>query len=258
MARHIEVWMDGIRLTSVGAILIQDVEESPAELELTYGTRLIRAGQDLTVNRRKSLRVTITFVIRELFDLAKRNLILQAVNAWASGSILEMSNHPGQRLRVHCRSFASLGTVRNYAMEIKLEFEADEVPYWEELLPVTAQGSGTSGTLTLLVPGSTLVPMDFRFTPSGGALASMTVTAACAGVSKQIVLSGMSVGSGSAVDLQVDASDRFGIVSGSYNLLQYRTISSDDDLTVPAGLVTVAWSASRTGTATVTARGRWI
>ena len=39
--------MDGIRLTSVGAILIQDAEESPAELELTYGTRLIRAGQDL-------------------------------------------------------------------------------------------------------------------------------------------------------------------------------------------------------------------
>lgn len=258
MARHIEVSMDGIPLSSVGAILIQAVDESPAEMELTYGARLIRPGQDLTVNRRKSLRVTVTFVIRELRDLAKRNAILQAVNAWASGSILELSNHPGQRLRVRCKSFASLGTVRNYATEIKLEFEADEVPYWEDIYPLTVEIPAAYGYTDILVPGTAPTPVTVKYTPKSASLASFTVTAVGGGVTKQIELTGMQVGKGSTVSLMVDEADRFGISSGSYNLLQYRSIASADDLTMPAGKVRVTWNASTSGNLVIMARGRWI
>jgi hypothetical protein len=57
MARHMDAWMDGVKLADVGAILIQQVDESPAEMEITYVTRPIRPGSDVLQNKRKSLKV---------------------------------------------------------------------------------------------------------------------------------------------------------------------------------------------------------
>ena len=91
MARHVDAWMDGVRLADLGAILIQDVNEPTADQEITYGNRPGRAGRDVLVNKRRLLRVSIEIAIRELFDLKKRTAILQAVAGWANGSILELA-----------------------------------------------------------------------------------------------------------------------------------------------------------------------
>ncbi len=260
MARHVEVFMDGVKLTDVAGILIQDIEEFAAEMDLVYGARLIRAGQDVQAIRRKSLKVSITFVIKELKDLARRNTILQEVCRWASGSVLEISNHPGQQLHVHCRAYPSLTNVRKYWSELKIELEADEIPFWEEKLPVTRQllQQSDTGSGSLMIPGTALTPVNVRFVPAGGSLTSLAVTVVSGSVSKTITLSNLTVGSGSPVDLMVDDQDRFVIRSGSYNLLQYRTVDSADDFIVPAGLVSFSWEASRGGNITASAKGRWL
>lgn len=256
MARHVEAIMNGVPLSAVGPVLIQQVQEPPAEMEITYGARPLRNGQDVLSSRRKSLKVTIDTAIKELFDLGKRSSILAMMAGWAKGTTLELSNHPGQFLAVKCRNFPSLGAVRDYTSKISIELEASEVPYWQELIPATGSGSGTTGTVNLFVPGTADdVPVDLTFTPSG-TLTSLTVTVSSSGVTKSISLSGMSVSG--AVKLQREAGDCLGIVTGSTSLLQYRSESSADDLMVPAGAVEVTWTANVSGSMAASARGRWL
>lgn len=258
MSRHINAVLDGVQLSEIGPILIQQVNEPPAEMEITYGARPGRSGQDVLTRRRRSLKVTIEATIKELYDLSTRNNILQAIAEWANGSILELSNHPGQRLNVVCRNYPALGNVREYTQTISIELEADENPYWEETVPAIVSGSGSSGTAQLYIPGTAPeIPVEATFTPSG-ALTSLTVTATCGGITRSIALSGMSVASGTAVNLKYAAWDRLEILAGSTSLLQYRSASSADDLLIPAGTATLTWSANVSGTMQFSARGRWL
>ena len=256
MARHVEAWMDGVRLSDLGAVLIQSVNEPSPDQEITYGNRPQSEGRDVLVNKRRGLKITIEAVIRELFDLAKRTKIEQAIAGWASGSILELSNHPGQRLHVTRRMDPALGAVRNYNSVIKIELEASEIPFWEDIVPNTYSGSGSSGSGTLLIGGTGFqIPVDATFTPSG-TLTTLTVTVACDGVTRSIQLSGMSVSG--AVAFGRDEHDRLTIKNGNTSLLRYRTQASADDLVVPHGSATVSWSANVSGSMAFSARGRWL
>lgn len=256
MARHIEAWMDGVRLSDLGDVIIQDVNEPAAEMEVTYSPRSFRSGQNVIKRRRKSLRVTIHAAIHELFDLPRRNQIRQAVAEWCGGTYLELSNHPDQRLKVICKGEPGLGDVREFTSQLNIELEANEIPFWEEKVPSTVTGSGSSGSETLFIPGTAKeVPVEVSFTP-GAALESLTVTVSCGGVSRQIALSGMSVTG--AITFGRDEHDRITIRSGTTSLLRYRSASSADDLIIPAGQATVTWSASTGGSISFSARGRWL
>ncbi len=256
MARHVDAWMDGVQLSSIGDVIIQNVNEPAPDQETTYVQRPVRSGQDVQKNKRKSLKVTIETVIRELYDLPRRTRIQQAVAEWATGGVLELSNHPGQRLRVIGKASPALGKVRDYNSTVSIELEADVVPYWENLQPNSASGSGSSGSVSLLIDGTAdEIPVEATFTPSG-TLTSLTVTVACGGVTRQIALSGMSV-SGTVV-FGRDDYDRLTIKNGSTSLLRYRSDSSADDLIVPHGNATVSWSANVSGSMVFSARGRWL
>ena len=260
MARHMDAWMDGVKLADVGAILIQQVDESPAEMEITYGTRPIRPGSDVLQNKRKSLKVTLTCAIREIKDLKVRTHILQRMAAWASGSILELSNHPDQQLRVRCKAFPALGSVRDYTSEIKIELEAAEFPYWEDTVPMEwTASSSASGSKSIIIPGTAQSPITFRFTPSGAmSNGTLTVTATGGGITKQIVLSGLNVSSGAVLELGPDSMDRFLIHAGTSNYLSCRSMASADDLVLPAGIATVSWVSSVAGAVGIHVRGRWL
>lgn len=256
MARHVDAWMDGVRLADLGAILIQDVNEPTADQEITYGNRPGRAGRDVLVNKRRLLRVSIEIAIRELFDLKKRTAILQAVAGWANGSILELSNHPGQRLHVRQKAAPALGKVRDYTTVMDIDFEASVIPFWEELLPVTISRSGATGSGQMQIPGTVdQVPIEFTFTPSG-TLTALTVSVASGGVTQQIQLTGLSVTG--AVVFGRDADDRLTIMRGSTSLMRYRTQESADDLLIPCGNATVSFIANVSGTGVFSARGRWL
>lgn len=258
MARHIEAWMDGVRLSDIGAIVIDDVSEPPAEVEITYWSRSVSGGQGIQKRRRKSLSVSIHAKIHELFDLKKRNAIRQAIAAWCNGSILELSNHPDQRLHVICKGEPGLGAVRDFNALLDIELEADEIPYWEDKVQNTASGSGTTGSTTLLIAGTAKeIPVEVTFTP-GSALAALTVTVACGGITKSIALSGMSIASGSPVVFGRDDQDRLTIKNGSTSLMRYRSAASADDLIIPAGNATVSWTAGVSGSISFSARGRWL
>ena len=259
MARHVDVWMDGVRLADIGGILLQQVTESPPEMEVTYGARPIRSGRDILTDKRQALQVSITLVIRELFDLIKRNAILQALAQWASGSVLELSNHPGQVLHVRCKSFPSLGEVRNYAAEIKIDLEAAEIPFWVEKIPVSiTKAAPQTGSLSLFVPGTALTPVNVSCVTNGN-LSDFSLAVSSSGTSKTITLAGMTgLSAGSVVDLKNDTNDRFVIVNGADSLLRYRSMLSADDLMVSPGNVTLNWSMNVSGTMTVTAAGRWL
>ena len=47
MARHVDAVMDGVSLSAVGPIIIQQIQEQAAEIEITYGVRPVRNGQDV-------------------------------------------------------------------------------------------------------------------------------------------------------------------------------------------------------------------
>ena len=256
MARHVEAWMNGVQLSSIGPVLIQDVQENAPTQETTYMARPLRSGQDVQKNRRTSLRVTIQAAIRELYDLPRRTAVLQQIAAWAACGVLELSNHPGQRLHVIGKASPALGNVRDYTNRIAIELEADTVPYWEAIATMTATGTGASGTENLNIEGTAReIPIEVAFTPSG-TLTDLTVSVSCGGVTRQIALSGMSI-SGSVIFGRDDC-DRLTIKNGSTSLLRYRTAASADDLIVPHGAATVSWQASVTGEITFQARGRWL
>ena len=258
MARHIDAWMDGVRLSDIGRIVIDDVSEPPAEMDIGYQARAIRGGQDVSKRRRKSLKVTIHAKVHELYDLGKRNAIREAIAAWSNGSILELSNHPDRQLHVTCIAEPGLGAVRDFNSLLDIELEANAIPYWEDKIANTVTGSGATGSTTLLIAGTAKeVPVECTFTP-GSALTALTVTVSCGGITKSIALSGMSIESGSAVVFGRDEKDRLTIKNGSTSLLRYRSAASADDLTVPAGRATVSWTAGVSGSISFSARGRWL
>ena len=256
MSRRVDAILDNVSLRDIGPVLISQVREPPAEMDIMYGTRPGRSGQDVLSSRRRLLRVSIDAQIKELYNLALRTSVQQDIAGWARGSILELSSHPGQQLHVKCRSYPALGEIRDYTSELTIELEADEIPYWEEKIPTTGSGSGASGSVQMFIPGTAdEIPVDAVFTPSG-TVTSLTVTAACAGISKTITLSGISTTG--AVKLTHDAGSRLEITTGSTSLLPYRTAASADDLLIPAGTVTVTWTANVSGSMQLTARGRWL
>ncbi len=256
MARRIDAWMNGVRLSDIGPIYIKQVNEPGPEMEITYIERPTRGGQEVARRRRKVLKVSIVAQIHELWDLARRTEIRQAIAAWSEGGILELSNHPGQQLHVLSTGEPGVGSVRDFNSEIDIELEANEIPYWEEKNTVTVSGTGSSGSYTVTIPGTAKeVPVGAVFTPSA-AVTDLTVTAACGGVTKSIQLTGMSVSG--AITFGRDAFDRITIYSGSTNLMPYRTQASADDLIIPAGAATMSFSAGVSGTMLFTAKGRWL
>ena len=257
MARHIEAWMDGVRLSEIGAIVIRDVSEQPPEMEIEYTGRPVLGGRTVHKRRRRALRVTIDAAIHELYDLKKRAAIHDAIAKWCSGSILELSNHPGRQLHVISGGVPGLGSVRDFNSILSIELEANAIPYWEEKMANTASGSGASGSTTLWIPGTAKeVPVDVTVA-SGSGISSLTVIVTCGGITKSIALSGMSSVAG-AITFSRDADDRLQILTGSTNLMPYRTAASSDDLIIPAGMATVSWSASASRSVTFSARGRWL
>jgi len=257
MARHIEAWMDGVRLADLGAVFVRDMEEPPPEMEIEYINRAARGGRGIERRQRRALQLTLHVAIHELFDLKKRADLRDAVAAWANGSILELSNHPDRRLHVICLADPGLADVRDINSTLDISLEADVIPYWEDKLPATASGSGTSGSATLLIPGTAKeVPVDVTVA-SGTGISSLTVTVSCNGVTKSITMSGMDSVTG-AIIFSRDDQDRLQIMTGTTSLLPYRTAASADDLIIPAGSATVSWTASASRSVSFSARGRWL
>ena len=56
MPRHVDAWMDGVALSTVGPILIRQVHEDPPVLEIQNGDRPGGYGQRVLSKKRQSLK----------------------------------------------------------------------------------------------------------------------------------------------------------------------------------------------------------
>lgn len=253
MPRHVDAWMDGVALSSLGPILISNVYEDAPEFDIMTGERPGRDGQRLLRIERLSLSVAIECVIRERFDLAARSRIVEEMARWSRGSVLELSNHPERRLNVYCISAPSLGTVRDYTSVVRMEFEADTVPFWEDVTPNVLTISGSSASGILAVPGTALAPVCLTVTPTGGTLTAFSVTAG----GQTVSLSGLSVATSGSLVFERSARDDLAIRSGSASLLSKRSVLSADDLLAGPGRIAVSYTANTACDVRLSVRGRW-
>jgi len=252
MPRHISVALDGVDLSSVAPVLIQQVHEDAPALELTEADRPGRYGQRLAARKRQSLRVAVEFALRERFDLAARAHWASEILRWSRGEWLELSYRPDQRLRVRCTAEPALTEARNYAAVLRVEFTAYAVPYWEDKIAVAKILTGTSAETGFPVPGVVETPLELVVTPTGGTLTNFSVTAG----GQTVALTGLSIPQNTALTFSRDFQDSLAISAAGVSQLPRRTAASADDLLLTPGRQTVSFTADTACTVTILARGR--
>ena len=253
MPRHIEAWMDGVALSSIGQILIQQVYEDPPQMEIITGERPGRYGERMISTTRKSLRVSIEAAIQELHDLSVRARIQERMAAWAMGRELRLSSRPERRLLVSCTAMPALSAVRNYTQTLRIEFTAHAVPYWEDAVPMQTALRGTRGSGTLVIPGTVRTPVSLTVRPTDAALTSFTATVGGA----FIALSGLSVPKGESLSFERSEWDDLAILLGGASQLSHRSAQSADDLLARPGRADVAFTANTACEVAFSTRGRW-
>lgn len=243
--------MDGVALSTVGPFIIREVHEDPPTMEITNGERPGGYGQRLILKKRQSLKVAIEVVIRELFDLSARVRHAEALAAWAQGSVLELSNHPGRRLLVYCSGEPAVGEVRDYNSVLRVELTADTVPYWEDATPSLATAASTSGTL--YVPGTALTPVGLTVTPTEDTLTEFSVTVG----GQTIALTSLSVPQDGVLRFDRDSRDDLMISYNGASMLSKRSAASADDLFTAPGLAAYSYTADADCDVVLSVRGRW-
>lgn len=255
MPRHVEAYLDGRSLRDAAPrIWITQITEDAATLEPRTSVFPGWDGERLIRTERRSLTVHIECQVHEVHNLTARAAALDAIAAWAGGGgILTVSYRPHQRLRVTPTAVPALGAARDYTQTITADLTAYAVPYWEDMTVRTAEpAAAASGETLLSVPGSVDTPLDAEITPAA-ALTSLQITTARGAVALQ----GLSVAAGKKIILSHTEDDILTITADGTGVLRCRTAASADDLLIPAGPSTVAWTADAACAVKLMARGRY-
>ena len=246
----------------ISRVEVADGKESISAASLAGDT----AGSRVTGIHRDSLDVTVKFRIRlKKRDMAERDSVLEAVNAWAlPGGWLTTNYKTGRRIRVFLAQAAGEGDPWDWTKEYALVFRACGVPYWQEstATSVTSEGIAT-GTVQLTVPGSAKGVLNYQFkNTSGSTINNMSIM--CTG-GYSMIFDGLGLANGET--LVADHYDtgklcylrlRIKNTSNSYrSVLAKRTGGVGDDLTVSPGAVTVTLDSTGAGNLTVSCFGRF-
>lgn len=252
--KRLDAWLNGQSLRGLDAIvLVPQITEEPPQIEATYGENAGGHGQRLLQRRRTSRRITVTVQLRELYDLARRAAVLDALNAWAGDGLLLVSYRPGKQIPVRCVSRPAMGAARDVLSEYAFGFDAAAQPFWEDVIPeaLTLTGSDASGTL--IVPGTEPCRITATITPTGGDLTAFSISAGdCA-----FEFADLDIAQDTPVTIDYVDHDYLAVTAGGVSLLDKRTAASDDDLIVSPGRRTVAFEANTACAVTVYARGLW-
>ena len=255
MARHMEAWMDGVQLSTVGPVIISDFYDDAPSREISTGAIPGRYGQRVLTRKVTERTVTLALLIRELYDLPRRARTVDDIARWASGHVLEVSSRPGQRLRVELSTPPGVGAARTYTTEIRVGFTAYAVPFWEDTAAVAASATGTEGEVALYVPGTAPdTPVGVIVTPSSGTLTTLSLSLDSG---DELSFTGLTATAAAPLIIGTDEEDRITITQGGVSCLSCRTGS--DDLRAACGaLCTLSFEADTACTVTASARGRWL
>ena len=251
--RHIDVTMDGAALPS--GIIVQQVHEDPATMEILNGDRPGRDGQLVLGSRRTTRKVAIECLITEIHNLQTRAQKADALAQWARGTALAVNYRPTQVLRGHCTSYPSLTDVRDYTAPLRVEFTADVVPYWEDAAEITRSISNAkiSSISTSFNSGTVPAPLCVTVKPVSQTLTAFSVTAA----GQTISLTDISVSTLQTLYIDRDERDNLRIRRSSTSYMSKRTAESADDLLITPGNASISITADQNVNVTFTYKGRW-
>lgn len=130
-------------------VLLRDIVEIPAEMDVQKSRRATRPGQIITGKTRTALAVRLVYNIRA-YDVARRAQVRDLVAEWAcGGGWLTVNTRPGKRLYVVCETPPNVESSLKWAQDLSMTLYAYAQPYWEKEDEVTvsipAEWSNTHG-----------------------------------------------------------------------------------------------------------------
>lgn len=236
-------------------IVIRSVDTGVPHETLQAVSRM-GAGQRMTVQHWDSLDVRVSFGIDiPKTNLAERREVWEKVMSWAlQKGWLTVGYMEGRRMYVDKTILPSSGNLWAWADDFTITFRAYNVPFWQDEQELTiVRNSITTASVAINVPGQmqTVLGVAFKNT-SGSALTSLSVSAG----GNTVSLSGISVASGSTVEITHGTDGLLKIRSGSTSL--YDKYTGADDLYVNPGANTVNITANKSGNATISVVGRYV
>lgn len=252
MITRYKVWMDNIGLQDLDdAICITDIKEKTPKINAVTAAKPLGGGSHLLLLRRDSISITVRFAIRA-YDIATRKRIMSAVRAWAHEGYLSINDRPGQRLWVVCDKPPVVESALKWTAEMEMTLTAYDVPYWEADTPYTGTYTGKNGSANLTNPGDIESVLEATITPAA-ALHSFTIGAN----GNTFAFSGLSIASGSAVEISHTPQGILRVKSGSTSLLGKRSATSADEIIIKPGTNAVSFTADASCTAIFSTRGRY-
>ena len=251
-SRH-EVYMDGIALSSIHpSILITDIAHSPAKKAIMTQQIANRQGMIVIDSRREEASVAVSFELR-VYKAQQRQEVLQKIQQWCNGKILETNDREGQRLHVICTDEPSMGSVTKWTSPLVVEFSAYEKPFWENKTYASCSMTGDDEESSLFVAGNAgYAYAEAVITPSE-TITELTVTVG----DTTIELDDLSTSD--VIKIGYDEHGNQFIKAGNTSILGNRTPASSDDLMLMCGKRTaVAVSADKSVSAVIKARGLWL
>jgi hypothetical protein len=248
---------------ALGGIGIQDlderiyVEDIREEITLNNETGK-RPGYGLILLHdpgRDSMDIKVTFHIKEK-DWTARMAVLQKVFGWATQGWFTRNHRPGLQIYVVCTKFPQVQTFDRRA-KFEITFTAYGEACWQEVTPtvVNVTSAAASATKSITPRGTRNCFLEAEFTPSGGSLASATITVG----TQAIALTGLSVASGTTVRMYYDEMHYLRIESAGVSLMDKRTAASSDHIILEPGQAnSVSLTFSRKSTYKLTARGLFL
>ena len=253
MRSRYEIYVDGIAFSSIHpGIIIQNIGYNTATIMRQTQYVANRNGSIILNNKMEKARVTIQFMLR-IYRTQDRQAVLQKIQQWAQGKVLETSDREDQRLYVVCDNFPVIDSVKNWTGTLAVSFTAYEKPFWESRILSTVSLVGDDEEGSLFIPGN-----------AGNTLVSAVVTPSEAITELQITVGDTTIkleglNTDAIISIGYDEHGNQYIKAGTTSILAKRTTDSSDDLLAVCGKRNdVAVTADKSVAASIMARGLWL
>ncbi len=255
MKREVDVFLNSVALRDVhDKIIATYADDSAPEDELTTASAARLPGKNVVFKKRTNLNVTISFKVRELYNLNTRMDVINAVNRWAAkGGSLALSYRPGQTLNVVLIQPATPGNIRDYNTELKLVFTSDGSPYFQDTNSNTRQLVGSSMSTQFATTGTAPSPVDAAIYFIKAATYLNIVVG-----STSIRLSGLSLPERAYVTITHDDMGIASIMYGNVSLFPFLTDDSGDNLFTEGSITDLSFDTDGDVEITFTSGGRYL
>lgn len=222
-----DVWLSDLD----DRIVVTDIREEKAESRVSAAEKPASAGTFFEQANRKSLSVTIAFVLWER-GVDQRRSLLDLVNKWAGNDMVRVqtNNRPGQYLYARMIHPPVIASAMKWLEEIELTFTAHEVPFWRLEDPVNVTTSGAEINET--IPGNGEAFADVTLTNNGDT--PLTAVRFRAG-DTMIYFADLNLAIGETLDVYHDKRGILRAIANGQSVLELRSPESDDELVVRCG-----------------------